>query len=448
MKKILSILLITALLMAGLPTIVWAADDAWTYNSSAGTLTNDSNPTWVIDKVTATGTTLKIGDGNILSYTGTTLDFSGGIKEGTNTFTVTEIADIAFIGNTSLTKVNLPHVVIIGSQAFFDCAYLQSADMPNVTTIKHNAFAKCVRLATVRMPNVITIDGAAFSDTALTNVYLPEATSIGNQAFNDCTNLTSLNMPNVTTIGSSAFYNCTNLASLNMPNVTTIGPFAFSNCTNLNTLTILTAAPPDLVLSGTFNAFTYLTQKITIIVKPGTEEAWKIAPEWKDLIANGRIIIVPQFQTSGRSYTPASFTFTQNSYNWTSGNLTMKCTGEYADFTELYIDGNLLKRNTDYTVKAGSTIFTIKASYLKKLSNGDHTVTAYYTNGYGQTTLTINGNPKTGDDSNVVLWGVVAVMAMGALFVLKRKFGLNKRKNNQAIYQLDILEVYYETVSI
>ncbi len=133
------------------------------------------------------------------------------------------------------------------------------------------------------------------------------------------------------------------------------------------------------------------------------------------------VSVVKNTSSGGTSGTTTpTFPFTYGTYNW-SGNangIAMKCSGEYADFTELYIDGNLLKRNTDYTVKAGSTIFTIKASYLKKLSNGDHTVTAYYTNGYGQTTLTINGNPKTGDESNVVLWGLLMVLALGILFVL------------------------------
>ncbi len=121
-----------------------------------------------------------------------------------------------------------------------------------------------------------------------------------------------------------------------------------------------------------------------------------------------------------------TFPFTYNTYNW-SGNangITMKCSGEYPDFTELHIDGELLRKGTDYTVKAGSTIFTIKASYLKKLSNGDHTVTAYYTNGYAVTTLTVdkNANPKTGDESNVVLWSVLSMLAVGAtLFVVRKR---------------------------
>ena len=58
--------------------------------------------------------------------------------------------------------------------------------------------------------------------------------SIGNSAFNGCSNLTgSLIIPNsVTSIGDLAFYNCSGFTgSLIIPNsVTTIGSFAFQNC--------------------------------------------------------------------------------------------------------------------------------------------------------------------------------------------------------------------------
>ncbi len=56
-------------------------------------------------------------------------------------------------------------------------------------------------------------------------------TSIGDDAFSDCTNVESITIPNsVTNIGNWAFWNCTSLASVTIPDsVTSIGLFAFNS---------------------------------------------------------------------------------------------------------------------------------------------------------------------------------------------------------------------------
>lgn len=65
-------------------------------------------------------------------------------------------------------------------------------------------------------------------------------TSIGGNAFHDCTGLTSVTISNsVTTIDWNAFYNCTGLTSVTIPrSVTSIGNNAFYGCGNLTTITI------------------------------------------------------------------------------------------------------------------------------------------------------------------------------------------------------------------
>jgi hypothetical protein len=56
--------------------------------------------------------------------------------------------------------------------------------------------------------------------------------SIGNEAFSNCSNLTSITIPNtVTNIGEKAFSGCTGLTSVTIPNsVTSIEGGAFSGC--------------------------------------------------------------------------------------------------------------------------------------------------------------------------------------------------------------------------
>ena len=92
---------------------------------------------------------------------------------------------------------------------------------------------------------ITKIRSMIFATTNLTNIDLPECTSICNMAFQDCTNLTTINLPECTTLGYQTFSNCTNLTTVNLPKCTSanMGPGfesygAFYNCTNL-TIVIL-----------------------------------------------------------------------------------------------------------------------------------------------------------------------------------------------------------------
>ena len=63
-------------------------------------------------------------------------------------------------------------------------------------------------------------------------------TTIGNEAFYNCSALTTVSMPSVETIGESAFNRCNGLASVTIPVVETIGEYAFALCYDLTSITI------------------------------------------------------------------------------------------------------------------------------------------------------------------------------------------------------------------
>ncbi|MGM9585237.1 MAG: leucine-rich repeat domain-containing protein [Faecousia sp.] len=70
-------------------------------------------------------------------------------------------------------------------------------------------------------------------------------TTIGDNAFKDCTNISSVNIPyGVTKIGKLAFGNCTSLADVSIPNtVTRIDFSAFRNCSKLREIIFSGDAP-------------------------------------------------------------------------------------------------------------------------------------------------------------------------------------------------------------
>lgn len=128
---------------------------------------------------------------------------------------------------------------------------------------------------------------------------------------------------------------------------------------------------------------------------------------------------------------------------WQNGSkdgLSFTSDAEYADFLKVKMDGNDLDAS-NYTVKEGSTIVTLKAEYLNTLSVGKHTLEIESKNGIAKTEFTItaaqtgggttpqepdkNGgdttNPQTGDSSNILLWVALLFLSGGALSAVTYK---------------------------
>ena len=139
----------------------------------------------------------------------------------------------------------------------------------SVTSIGNQAFRDCSSLTSVEIPSSVTsIKNETFAGcTGLTSITIPNGvTSIGGQAFRDCSSLTSVEIPNgVTSIGSQAFRDCSSLTSVEIPNgVTSIEYQAFSYCSSLTSVEI-----PNSVTSIGNSAFQYCKGLTSIEIPNG-----------------------------------------------------------------------------------------------------------------------------------------------------------------------------------
>ncbi|MBQ3157581.1 MAG: leucine-rich repeat protein [Clostridia bacterium] len=238
----------------------------------------------------------------------------------------------SFLGCTGLKYIDMGSCTNLYVVDFHGCPNIETIIMPpNVTTIRNLKGTKNLR--TVDIPGILVyIEKEAFMASGLESISFPEAVSIGESAFKDCTSLASLDLPESTELGKSAFYNCTSLASIDFPesevkieeatfrnctsleevtlNASYIGEFAFADCTSLKRVNI------------------YFDEMLTI-----DESAFTNTPllESVTIIGSGDIYIDEAFGGSGVEHVEIR----------TSGNVVLIC-DEWRNLDMLHIEGNEL----------------------------------------------------------------------------------------------------------
>ena len=111
----------------------------------------------------------------------------------------------------------------------------------------------------------------------------------------------------------------------------------------------------------------------------------------------------------------------------TTEGLTIRGDGDFEKFAGVRVDGNWIP-SVHYEAKAGSTIVTLKPSYLASLSEGEHTVDIMWIDDSASTTFNVAANtadtqseldsvPKTGEGVMGWIPEVLLLIAAGALTV-------------------------------
>ena len=247
--------------------------------------------------------------------------------------TVKTLVDKSFKNCTGLTSVTIPNsVTSIGQEVFRGCTGLTSVKISNqLTAISRMAFYDCSGLTSVTIPNgVTTLDDFSFCGCAsLTSIAIPSSVNnIGSRAFSGCSGLTSImvnsnntrydsrdncnaiietatnklvvgckktSIPSsVTTIGDDAFFDCSGLASIVIPNsVTTIESYVFFGCTSLTSITCESKTPASVIYSS-FESFD--KSNCILYVPAGSKSSYENAEGWNEFehiveIGNGQDIL-------------------------------------------------------------------------------------------------------------------------------------------------------------
>lgn len=153
--------------------------------------------------------------------------------------TVGEVGDNAFFACKRLADIRLDHVRHIGEQAFRQTALTQ-VSLPQARSIGEFAFARCLSLKRVVIGDRLDSLGAfAFSECTALRMCTLSSGSVGECAFMGCTALRSVSLDGVSRIGEAAFLGCTALREVVIPaSVRTVGPKAFADCENLRRVVI------------------------------------------------------------------------------------------------------------------------------------------------------------------------------------------------------------------
>ena len=395
---------------------------------------------------------------------------------------VTSIGNQAFYKCTSLTSVEFPNgVTSIGNSAFRLCSALTSVEIPNsVTSIGSNAFANCLALTSVTIPDSVTSmgNGVFYTCSALTSVTIPDGvTNLGKTMFASCTGLTSVTLPkNLSVIPYAGFAQCSRLAEITIGYVTEVGDYAFDS----NPLTtvnypcdhdisdIQSKFPnnPTFVPSHTWEWVTdteptcgesgakheectvcHATQSEGTVIDPTGAHTWEwvtdTEPTETDPGEKHEECTVCHAKQNEHTEIPVrgadDYVFTADSaFTWTKGssdglkmvikNTSGDDTETFGKFKDVYVDGNMLTRDTDYTAQAGSIEITLSAAYLEGLSTGEHTLKVELTVTNVEHTFTVvapasTETPETGESVLLIIVSIVLMLfaAGGVVYVVLRR---------------------------
>ena len=116
------------------------------------------------------------------------------------------------------------------------------------------AFYGCKALQNANFPNATEIGNSAFQESSIQSVSIPNVTKIDTFVFQACSKLVSFSAPKVTSIGMRSLATCGKLKTVELPNLNNIPMYLFAGCFALTKVIIGTNLTTVATLANT-NAF-------------------------------------------------------------------------------------------------------------------------------------------------------------------------------------------------
>ena len=343
---------------------------------------------------------------------------------------VTDIRFHGFQGSENLASIDLPdNLTTIGGAAFYGCHALTDVTIPDsVTTMEDSVFANCGNLTNVVIgKNVKSIDYQTFYHTNIASIEIPKSVkAIYTQAFAR-TKIQEITIPrSVTELGGGIFNDCDNLTTIiyegteEQWNTLTNGVRLGVDLSKVN-VKIETKWYVTYDLNGGTGKNGFEPQEI--MVDDGFESEVPNWDELQDVIETPAGKVYAGVEINGKKVEVGEiFKVTEDveikllwedKYKILEGSdqtytidsnedIVIKASGGLDVLAGIKFDDVTLTEGTDYEVESGSTILTLKSSFLNKQSAGDHTVEFAYTDGSASTKLAVaEANvPEEEDDSD------------------------------------------------
>ena len=354
-----------------------------TSNTITMTVSNSFSSGGVYYKITSLTTPYTVTVTNVgsNSYSGNII-IPSSVTYGGATFSVTSIADYAFLASKLLVSVTIPSsVTSIGKSIFNACSGLTSII---VDAANPNYYSDNVALYDKQVATLIECAGGKSGAYTIPS----SVTSISESGFRDCAGLTSVTFPSsLTSIGDYAFLGCDGITSVTLPSsVTSIGDGAFASCMGITSIHVKNMNPSTIVLGGSSVFYNIVTSACSLYVPTGSKSLYDAAEQWSgfNIVEEDGLYAVYTTANTGGAVTGSG------SYNsGSSCTLTATATTGYT-FTGWLENGTVASTNSSYT-------FTV---------NDTHTFVANFTaNNYAVTVSTSSNNSGTVTNSGTYTYG-------------------------------------------